>query len=151
MLQFTNAVEMKAHYANIKAKFRGPRAVTYVTMPTPPPPPVVEPPPPPRVFVGPDMSKFPQDVIDQFNKTFTNSTKSRMRRIVVDTSDKYSVSIEDIMSSSRNRTLVLARQEAMYRARIEVGTSFPEIGRYFNKDYSTVAHSVKAHTKRMMK
>jgi len=55
------------------------------------------------------------------------------------------------MSSSRNRTLVLARQEAMYRARIEVGKSFPEIGRYFNKDHSTVAHSIKAHTKRMMK
>lgn len=151
MLQFTDATELKAHYATLKAKFRGPRVATYVTIaPPPPPPPVVEP-PKPHVFVGPDMSKFPKEVIDEFNKTFRNSPKSRMKRILIDTSEKYGVSVEDMLSTNRGKSLVVARQEAIYRTRTEVGRSLAEIGRYYNKDHSTVFHAITAHQKRMMR
>ena len=147
MLQFTDAVSLKAHYAGIRAKFRGP-----VTHCRPPLTPIKEPEviviPVPQVRL-PDPSDIPQEMLDEYNKHFTNSTKSQVRAIVRAVSEKHSVSVEEVLSQSRKRTLVVARQEAMYRVRSEVGKSLLEIARHFKRDHSTVMHSIEAHGKRI--
>ena len=63
---------------------------------------------------------------------------------------KHGVTVLDIKSPRRHHSLVLARQEAFYRARHETALSLPQIGMLMgNKDHTTVLHGVKAHTKRL--
>jgi len=146
MLQFTDANALKTHYAGIRAKFRGP--VTYC-----PPLRLIKTPevldmPVPQVRL-PDPSSISQEMLDEYNKYFTKSTKSQVRAIVREVSEKHCVKVEDVLSQSRKRTLVVARQEAMYRVRTEVGKSLLEIARHFKRDHSTVMHSIEAHGKRI--
>lgn len=52
------------------------------------------------------------------------------------------VTLEDMLSTSRKRNHVFARQVAMYLARQLLGLSFPQLGRIFGgKDHSTVLYS----------
>ncbi len=48
-----------------------------------------------------------------------------------------------LMGKQRSRNVALPRQIAMYLVRHMTGMSFPNIGRYFEKDQTTVQHSVK--------
>ena len=146
MLQFTDVNALRTHYAGIRAKFRGP--VTYCPPLRPVEAPEVVVIPDPQIRF-PDPSDIPQEMLDEYNKYFTKSTKSRVRAIVREVSEKHCVKAEDILSQSRKRTLVVARQEAMYRVRTEVGKSLLEIARHFNRDHSTVMHSIETHGKRI--
>jgi hypothetical protein len=56
----------------------------------------------------------------------------------------YGVTPRDLLGDSRSEPVVTARQVAMRLVR-EIGEmSFPEIGRAFNRDHSTVMHACKA-------
>ncbi len=48
----------------------------------------------------------------------------------------------DITGPKRNRMMTRARHLAMYLARRHCGVSFPELGREFGRDHSTVQHGV---------
>jgi chromosomal replication initiator protein len=50
----------------------------------------------------------------------------------------YRISLDDLRSERRHKQLAHARQVAMYLARELTGASFPEIGKRFNRDHSTV-------------
>ncbi len=50
---------------------------------------------------------------------------------------------EDLLSSSRRQPLVLSRQVAMYLCRELTDLSLPKIGEKFNRDHTTVLHSVE--------
>lgn len=54
----------------------------------------------------------------------------------------------DIFGACRFRQIARARQYAMWLLR-EQGFSFPEIGRRFDRDHSTVIHAVRAHAERI--
>ena len=57
---------------------------------------------------------------------------------------KFHVSIEDMLSPSRKKTTVLARQTAMYFIKKSLQKSLSDIGRLFGgKDHSTVMNSLK--------
>lgn len=63
---------------------------------------------------------------------------------------KHQVQLKDLQCEQRHRSLVIARQEAMYRAHREGGYSLPRIGRALgNRDHTTVLHGVRRHEKRM--
>lgn len=63
--------------------------------------------------------------------------------IIRTTALAYGFSTEDILSSSRRQPLVLARQIAMYLCRELTDLSLPKIGERFNRDHTTVLHSVE--------
>lgn len=55
---------------------------------------------------------------------------------------KHQVAPTEFLSPHRAGRLVIARQEACWRARVETKASFPVIGQVFERHYTTVMHSV---------
>ena len=71
-------------------------------------------------------------------------------RILDATSRLFGMSIEELLSSSRTRPLVNARQIAMYVCREVTDLSFPQIAKAFGKsDHTTVIHAVQKIEKLM--
>lgn len=56
--------------------------------------------------------------------------------------DYYKIRHSDMVGSSRSREVVLPRQMAMYLCRQLLDKSFSDIGKKFNRDHTTVMHSV---------
>ncbi|MEA1902793.1 MAG: chromosomal replication initiator protein DnaA [Actinomycetota bacterium] len=63
--------------------------------------------------------------------------------IIRTTAQSFGFTVEDVLSSSRRQPLVLCRQVAMYLCRELTDLSLPKIGGYFNRDHTTVLHSVE--------
>jgi len=55
----------------------------------------------------------------------------------------------EILSDTRIQPIAWARQEAQYILREVSGKSLPEIGRDFDRDHTTVLHSLDAVARRM--
>ncbi|MCK9174310.1 MAG: chromosomal replication initiator protein DnaA [Desulforhopalus sp.] len=64
-------------------------------------------------------------------------------------SSQFKVSVEDLQSKSRKKIVCVPRQVAMYLARKHTDESLVDIGRLFNRDHSTVMHSIKVVTDRV--
>ena len=70
--------------------------------------------------------------------------KLKVSDIIRQESERTGVSIEDIISNKRTAELCHLRHYCMWRAKIETGLSYPQIGRCFgNKDHTSVLHGVK--------
>ena len=63
--------------------------------------------------------------------------------IIRTTAQAFGFSVEDVLSSSRRQPLVLCRQISMYLCRQLTDLSLPKIGEHFNRDHTTVLHSVE--------
>jgi len=63
--------------------------------------------------------------------------------IIRTTARAYGFSVEDVLSASRRQPLVLCRQISMYLCRELTDLSLPKIGEHFNRDHTTVLHSVE--------
>ena len=62
--------------------------------------------------------------------------------IMAVTAEYFQISMDDLVSSSRSRVLVNARQMAMYLCRELTDLSLPRIGEKFgNRDHTTVMHA----------
>lgn len=57
--------------------------------------------------------------------------------------DSFRVTLADVKGPSREKQIARARQSAMYLARNLIKMSFPEIGRRFGRDHSTVMTAVR--------
>ena len=67
-----------------------------------------------------------------------------VKSILKATSEVFNFTLDQIISGSRRRPLVDARQIAMYVTRNMTDLSYPEIGRAFgNRDHTTVIHAVR--------
>lgn len=58
-------------------------------------------------------------------------------------SSEFKVSIAELQSKSRKKTVTQPRQIAMYLSRKYTDDSLADIGKLFNRDHSTVLHSIK--------
>lgn len=68
------------------------------------------------------------------NKVFAHDIiKEELRR--------YHLSWEDLRSDTKTADLVKIRHYIMWRARKEAGTSFPKLGRIFNRDHTSVIYA----------
>ncbi len=67
--------------------------------------------------------------------------KVEVDTIIQVVSDHYKLAISDILGKKRNKEIVTPRQVAMYLAREMAQMSYPDIGRAFGRDYTTVIHS----------
>jgi chromosomal replication initiator protein len=66
------------------------------------------------------------------------------RVILEATSNMFGFEVDELLSRSRSRPLVTARQIAMYVCREQTDLSFPQIAKAFNKgDHTTVMHAVQ--------
>jgi chromosomal replication initiator protein len=63
--------------------------------------------------------------------------------IIRTTASAYGFSVEDVLSPSRRQPLVLCRQISMYLCRELTDLSLPKIGEAFQRDHTTVLHSVE--------
>ena len=62
---------------------------------------------------------------------------------------QFNVRTADLQSKSRKRTIALPRQISMYLARKYTDEGLAEIGQAFNRDHSTVLHSIRVITEAM--
>ena len=70
------------------------------------------------------------------------------RRLVSAVAHEHDVTPEQILSNRRSHHIVDARMECMYRMRVELMMSLPQIGDKLGRDHSTVLHGVrKVHRK----
>lgn len=58
-------------------------------------------------------------------------------------SSQFKISIQDMQSKSRKKKISFPRQMAMYLSRKHTDETLADIGRVFNRDHSTVMHSIK--------
>lgn len=54
----------------------------------------------------------------------------------------YGLTVEDIVGRSRLKSYAEARQVAMWIARKSLALSYPELGREFSRDHTSVMHAV---------
>jgi chromosomal replication initiator protein len=62
---------------------------------------------------------------------------------------QFNVRTDDLKSKSRKKAITIPRQISMYLARKHTEEALAEIGRAFNRDHSTVLHSIRTITESM--
>ncbi|KKN77911.1 hypothetical protein LCGC14_0354760 [marine sediment metagenome] len=67
---------------------------------------------------------------------------SQIRRIQDETCYKYGFTRLELLSRRRYTTLVRCRHEAIRRCFLETCASFPELGRAFNRDHTSIMYAV---------
>lgn len=73
-----------------------------------------------------------------------DKTAPTLKRVAEEAARRFSLTIADLKSQSRRRTVVAARDAAMFTARRLTGLTLTEIGAYFGKrDHTTVMHSCR--------
>ncbi|OGQ95368.1 MAG: chromosomal replication initiator protein DnaA [Deltaproteobacteria bacterium RIFOXYD12_FULL_57_12] len=63
--------------------------------------------------------------------------------------EQFKVSIAELQSRSRKKTIAFPRQVSMYLARRCTNQGLADIGKAFNRDHSTVLHSIRVITEEM--
>jgi chromosomal replication initiator protein len=58
---------------------------------------------------------------------------------------KHGISTIEIKSARQSKKIVTARNEAIYRIFCKTTFSLPLIGRLFNRDHTTIIHSLRRH------
>ena len=64
---------------------------------------------------------------------------------------QFNVSVKDMQSKSRKKAVTTPRQIAMYLARKYTEDSLVDIGKVFNRDHSTVLHSIKVVSNKLIR
>jgi hypothetical protein len=72
-----------------------------------------------------------------------------MRAVAEAVAAKHGLTLEDLIGRSRIRSVAWPRQEAIWEVRRQTDKSLTNIGRFFNRDHTTVIHSCAAHASRM--
>lgn len=71
-----------------------------------------------------------------------------MRDIAADICAKHQITFDELIGTDRAHRVAHPRQEFMARARALGHFTYPQIGRFLNKDHSSVHHGVRAHAAR---
>jgi chromosomal replication initiation ATPase DnaA len=80
--------------------------------------------------------------------------RAQVRQIITVVAAVYGVSLDEVLSLSREQPIVYARQLAMYIARHDLSegdqlASYPRLGRAFGRDHSTVIQGVRETERRL--
>ena len=82
------------------------------------------------------MENLLRDIIAPVIRNFT------IEQITEKVSGYYDVPVEDITSPKHHKEINLARQVSMFISRQLTSKSLKEIGKYFNRDYTTVINAL---------
>jgi chromosomal replication initiation ATPase DnaA len=78
-----------------------------------------------------------------------------VRQLAREIAAKHGLTPEGILGRARDDTTVMGRQELAWRLSRIVRSdgrrrfSMPQIGRYLDRDHTTIIHAIRAHEKRM--
>ena len=81
------------------------------------------------------------ETVRYYSTAEAEPVKVEVDTIIQVVSEHYTIPVSDILGKKRNKEVVGPRQVAMYLAREMAGMSYPDIGRAFARDYTTVIHS----------
>lgn len=79
-----------------------------------------------------------KDLVEKESKTVL--TPEKILKTIANT---FGIKTEDILGKAQNKECALPRQIAMFLCREKLGLPYPQIGRLFSRDHSTVMSSVK--------
>ena len=82
-----------------------------------------------------------QDVLKDMLRSFDKRTT--IDEIQKKVAEHFNISVKEMQSARRARTVARPRQIAMYLAKQLTSRSLPEIGRKFDRDHTTVMHAVR--------
>ena len=82
-----------------------------------------------------------QDVLKDMLRSYDRRTT--IDEIQKKVAEYFNISVKEMQSSRRARTVARPRQIAMYLAKLLTLRSLPEIGRKFDRDHTTVMHAVR--------
>lgn len=77
------------------------------------------------------------------------NTERRLTLIMEEVAAKHGFNAAEILSPRRQVRLCIARQEFYWRAQKETSASYPAIGRFCNRDHSSVIVGARQHEARM--
>lgn len=95
----------------------------------------------PHATLPPDLEiveYYLKDLIEKESKTVL--TPEKILKTVAHT---FGIKTQDILGKAQNKECALPRQIAMFLCREKLGLPYPQIGRLFGRDHSTVISSVK--------
>lgn len=91
------------------------------------------------------------ETVRYYSTAEAETVKIEADTIIEVVAEHFKIPVSDLLGKKRNKEIVMPRQVAMYLAREMGGMSYPDIGRAFDRDYTTVIHSyekVKAELKK---
>jgi chromosomal replication initiator protein len=91
------------------------------------------------------------ETVRYYSTSEAETVKIEAETIIEVVADHFKIAVTDLLGKKRNKEIVMPRQVAMYLAREMGAMSYPDIGRAFDRDYTTVIHSfekVKAELKK---
>lgn len=101
--------------------------------------------PKPRPTVGQKLDPLDRQLLNAPPELFK---RPAWRILAKQICDEHGADFDEVCGDRRFQHLVLIRQEIFYRIRVELGMSYPEIGKRFNRDHTTILHGVRRHAKR---
>jgi len=81
------------------------------------------------------------ETVRHYSTTESEPVKVDVETVIQVVADHFKVKVGDILGKKRNKEIVAPRQIAMFLAREMGSMSYPDIGRAFARDYTTVIHS----------
>jgi chromosomal replication initiator protein len=91
------------------------------------------------------------ETVRYYSTTEAETVKIGVETIIDVVAEHFKIQVGDLLGKKRNKEIVMPRQVAMFLAREMGNMSYPDIGRAFDRDYTTVIHSyekVKGELKR---
>ena len=84
-----------------------------------------------------------EEAKDILRDLIKSSSKLTVDQIIEIVANSFNVRELDIRGTSRKSEVLIARQVAIYLARVILGLSLKKIGYHFGKDHSTVIHTIR--------
>jgi chromosomal replication initiator protein len=81
------------------------------------------------------------ETVRYYSTAEAEPVKVEVETIMQVVAEHFKMPVSDILGKKRNKEIVLPRQVAMFLAREMGQMSYPDIGRAFGRDYTTVIHS----------
>ncbi|MBT3834930.1 chromosomal replication initiator protein DnaA [Candidatus Peribacteria bacterium] len=98
------------------------------------------------------LSRDPSEISEDIGFEQPVARAARLEDILESVSKYYSVSIQDMIGTSRMRNIMIPRQIAMYIGKKYLNMSLVQLGeRFSNRDHSTVLHAIKKIEKEIQK
>ena len=99
-------------------------------------------------FLAQKITSDKEITLDMTQDVLKDMLRSYDKRTTIDEIQKkvaehFNISVKEMQSSRRARTVARPRQIAMYLAKQLTSRSLPEIGRKFDRDHTTVMHAVR--------